>query len=310
MIIPNLPIEQYHAHEAQTNTKLKIFRESPLLYKRTFHDKVVTRATSEALKEGAGFDCLLFDGELDFQRKYVTKPPTYVNADGETKPWNMGANVCKAWVAAREAEGRTVLEVDAWSRFVLMREAIRKNPLASALLSQGEPQLTFRMKSQKFGMEVQVRPDWFSKEPIERPELGLTSGGLPYMVDLKTTVDFGDWWDPIDPTDHRQSSPVWKFGYHRQGGFAQWVAHKDVGKTAHFLLISEKEEPFRVGIICLSGEYLDVGWAAVEGDLQRLKACRTANVWPGSPEGVLTINPPSWLLEKAAREAAATAVPA
>ncbi len=304
MILRGLHMSDYHAHEAISSSKLKVFRESPLLYKRTFLDGVVTRASSAALREGAGFDSLLFDGDADFARNYACKPASYPDAKtGEAKSWHGGAGFCKAWEAAREAEGITILAADAWERFVLMREAIRRNPLAKALLGQGEAQVSFRRKSEKFdGLEVQVRPDWFSEQPLCIPELGIDTLGQPYLLDLKTTADFGDWFDPIDPSDPRSGSPVWKFGYHRQGGLAQWVAHKDIGKTAHFLLVVEKEEPFRVGIVCLSDDYLDLGWAACEGDLNRLVACRTANVWPGSPTGVLTLSPPQFLLDKSARE--------
>ncbi len=206
----------------------------------------------------------------------------------------------------QEAAGKVVLDGDAWSRFVLMREAVRKNPMAAAIIAQSRAQLTFRMKAQKFdGLEVQVRPDLFSEKPIDLPEFGLTSGGLPFFTDLKTTADFGEWFDFIDPTNPRLGAPVWNFGYHRQAGFVQWVGHKDVGKTAHFLLVVEKDEPYRVGIIALAPDFLELGWAAVEGDLRRLVACQTANQWPGSPAGVVTLNPPSFLLEKGAREAQA-----
>jgi hypothetical protein len=299
-------MDSYHNHDAVSASKLAVFRECPLLYKRTFIDKAVTRASTAALREGAGFDSLLFDGDEVFASTYVCKPATYTDSkSGEVKPWNGNSNTCKAWLAAAEAHGKVILDADALTRFALMREAIRKNPWATALLSQGEAQVTFRREAQKFGgLEVQVRPDWFSEAPIERPDLGLSSGGRPYLLDLKTTADFGDWWDPIDAADPRQGKPVYTYGYHRQAGFAQWVAHKDVGETAHFLLVVEKDEPFRVGIVQLSGDYLDLGWSAVEGDLTRLAACRATNKWPGSPEGVLSLKPPLWLEEKAAREAA------
>ena len=309
MIIRNMPLAEYHNHDAVSSSKLSVFRECPLLYKRTFLDRVVTRASTAALKEGAGFDSLLFDGDAAFAATYVCKPATYIDSKtDETKPWNGNSNTCKAWLAAAEAQGKVILDADAMLRFSLMRDAIGKNPLAKALLSQGEAQVTFRREALKFdGLEVQVRPDWFSEQPIEIPELGISSGGHPYLLDLKTTANFSDWWDPIDPHSPKQGSPVWNYGYHRQAGFAQWVCHKDVGETAHFLLVVEKDEPFRVGIVQLSPDYLDLGWAAVEGDLTRLAACRAANKWPGSPEGVLGLKPPLWLEEKAAREAAVSA---
>jgi hypothetical protein len=306
MIITDLHIDAYHAHDAISSSKLKVFRESPLLYKRMFLDRACEKERTKALDEGAGFDSLLFDGEAAFAAKYICKPPTYPDKEtGEAKPWNGNAGYCKAWAAKQDAANMVVLDADAYARFALMRDAIRKHPLAAALLGQGVPQVSFRCKAGKFdGLELQVRPDWYSEKPIEIPALGLSSGGLPYLLDLKTTADFNDWFDPIDACDPRAGSPVWKFGYHRQGGLAQIVCAQDIGKTAHFLLVVEKSEPFRVGVVCLNDEYLDLGWAACEADLNRLALCRKTNTWPGSPTGVIKLPPPSWLLEKGAREAA------
>lgn len=308
-IITGLPIEQYHQHEAITNSKLKVFRECPLKYKRYFIDRADEKERTKALEEGAGFDCLLFDGELEFARKFVCEPETYPGEDKkgnpEIKKWTMSANYCKAWAAAREAEGKTVLGSDAWSKFVLMRQAIQQHTAAMAIINQSVSQLTFRLDSAKFGFEVQTRPDLFSKDPIFLPEFGLDSKGLPFFTDLKTTANFSDWFDPIDPTDHRAGSPVYKFGYHRQAGLCQWVAHKDIGKSHHFLMVAEKQEPYRVGIIELGSDYLNLGWDAVEADLKNLAACRLTNIWPGSPTSVIKLQPPQWLLDKAAREAQA-----
>ncbi len=309
MLIRDEPMWFYHCQTAVSSSKLSVFRDCPLLYKRMFLDGEITREKTAALNEGAGFDSLLFDGEDKFLQDYVCTPLTYTDAKtAEVKKWNGNANVCKDWTANQEAEGRTPLAKDAWQRFVSMRTAIKNHPLASALLSQGEPQVTIRRTAETFdNLQVQVRPDWISQKPIDFPNLGLSSNGLPYLLDLKTTEDFGDWWDPIDPENPRQGSPVWRYGYHRQAGFAQWVAFQDIGRTAHFLLVVEKREPFRVGVICLSGDYLELGWDAVKGDLQRLTLCRAADVWPGSPQRVLTLSPALWLHDKAAREAVATA---
>ncbi len=307
-IIRGEPMWAYHANEAISNSKLSVFRDSPLLYKRLFIDGDLTKERTAALDEGAGFDSLLFDGQEKFLQDYACKPQTYRDAEtDEIKKWNGNANVCKEWARDQEGEGRTVLEKDVWQRFVSMRTAIRTNPLAIALLSQGEAQVSIRRRSSKFDLDVQVRPDWLSEQPIEFPDLGLSSGGLPYVADLKTTEDFSKWFSPIDPNSPRQGKPVWDFGYHRQAGFQIWVAHKDIGKAAHFLLVCEKHEPFRVGVIRLSDEYLDLGWNAVEGDLTRLSACKIANKWPGSPERIITLHPPDWLLEQGVREAVATA---
>ncbi len=100
---------------------------------------------------------------------------------------------------------------------------------------------------------------------------------------------------------------IWSLGYHRQSGMQQWVAEKDIGRTAHFLIFVETVEPMRVAVVQLDPDYIDAGWSDVEADLFRLKACMMANVWPGSPERVLTLRAPNHVLETASREATASA---
>lgn len=306
-IVRNESLDTYHARKGTVSaSRLKIFRESPLLYRKTFIDGTVPREDTRALIAGRAFDCLLFDGRDAYVKQYSVPPKTYPSDKGEDKAWTMQANYCKAWATAELMHGRQVVDKNDAVAFEAMLHSIRSHPLAAALLGQGEPQVTFRRSSERFGLEVQVRPDWYSEKPIERPDLGLASNGLPYLLDLKTTADFSEWFDPLDPDSPRAGKPVHTYGYHRQGAMAQWCSFQDIGRTAHFLLVVEKSEPFRCGIVQLDDSYLELGWADVEADLLRLKNCHTTDVWPGSPGRVITLTPPQWLLDASVRQATAS----
>ncbi len=188
-----------------------------------------------------------------------------------------------------------------------MNLAIGAHPLASALLSQGEPQPTFRRVSEKFEMEVQVRPDWLSLEPIEvrvGNDPRIDTQGRGYLVDLKSIDDLDNLYDVLDPESPRTGRPITRFGYYRQAGLAQWVTSQDIGETEHFLVFVEKAAPHRVAVVQMDGSYIDIGAKEVFADLQRLRACEVANVWPGSPEHVIHLRAPEWLEQRANREQA------
>lgn len=308
MIIKKLNIEQYHAHDAVTNSKLKVFHDrGPYIFQQMFIAGTLEKERTKALDEGAGFDCCVFDGDAEFAGKYVCKPSVYPG-DKEDKPWNMNANYCKAWAAAREAEGKTVLDSDAFTRFVFMREAMKKNPAIAAIMAQSEAQLTFRMQAQRFGgLEIQARPDLFSARPIDLPEYDLTSHGLPFFSDLKTTEDLDDWYNHLDLTNEKNGTPVWKFGYHRQAAMVQWIGHKDIGPTDHFLIVQEKRVPYRNLIVRVASELRELGYDEIMADLENYNACRVANKWPGPPQKVLTIRGPNYLYDQAARASAVAA---
>lgn len=314
MIIFDEPMDAYHAHVAISNSKLKLFRKSPLLYKRVYLDKAAPRLATAAMNEGAAFDCMIFEGMAAFAARYAVKPEFYTDEKtGESKKWNGNANACKAWQAEQEANGRTLLAVDAHDRFALMMDAVKRHPIAAALLSQGLAQVSFRVDSEKFGLSLQCRPDWFSQQPIDTTvtisdgsQVSVTSNGLPYLVDLKKTANFDEWWSPLDVGNPRMGKPIWTYDVDRQAALAQWIIFQDLKQTAQFTLVVEDCEPYRVAIIQLSEDWLDAAWSDVQQDLVRLSACRTAGRWPGSPERVLTMTPPQWLLDRAARTAGVT----
>ncbi len=261
---------------------------------------------TRALVLGNAIDCLLFDGREVYARKHVMQPKTYMAADGTEKKWTNQSNTCKQWTQETILRGGVILTYDEAMMIEAMLLSLQRHPLVAALLAQGRPQVTFRRESERYGMQVQVRPDWFSEQPISRPDLGLDSGGLPYLADLKSTEDFNLWFDVLDPESPRSGKPVTDFGYYRQAGMVQWVANQDVGRTAHYHIVVEKKQPYRVGVVQLTDEYLELGFNEVDADLQRLKACLTANVWPGSVTRVISLAPPQWLLDRGVRQAGAS----
>jgi hypothetical protein len=88
-----------------------IENKSPLHYWATSYlnpDRVEDDDDTEAMILGRAAHTLLL-GEDGFRDDYVIRPDKYENDDGDWKPWNGNATVCKEWLAARKSEGKTVL---------------------------------------------------------------------------------------------------------------------------------------------------------------------------------------------------------
>lgn len=304
MILHNLDIDEYHRHRAVSNSKLKDFRSKGPAY---FHGRYATgkippHPATDAFRIGRAFDCMVFEPK-EFPKRFVIRPEIYTAASGrdagKEKPWNGNATVCKDWIADAAENGLEVVSPAEWAMFNRMRIEIMGHPAAKELLSKGEAQVSIRHDSPKYGLEIQTRPDWLSLEPCA------LSRGLPYLVDLKTTRDWGHgWFDPLDPHSPLSGRAVFDFGYHRQAAIAQKVAaqEEEIGPTAHFLLVVEKQEPYRVGVVRLSDTYLDMGWRAVSRDLERLADCKRQDIWPNGPEGVVTVGPQDWMQRADGRE--------
>lgn len=284
-----LPIEDYHRSDAVSSSKLRDFRERGAWY---YREKYVARAVpdvdTDALAFGRAFDTLLTEGPEVFGTTYVVKPAglSLATKDG------------KAWKA--ENEGKEFITAEDFQRIRGMVDSILVHPIAADLCLGAEAQVSFRHVSERFGLTLQCRPDFFSRKPNAH------SAGRPWLNDIKTTADLTDWVNESDPGDARAGSPVWKYGYHRQGGLAQYVcaAEPGIGITSHFLTVIEKQLPHRCAVVMLTDHYLDIGWRECESDLERLGNCVKRNEWPRGPAGIVALNPPIWMANRDERGAA------
>lgn len=298
MIIRNLPIEKYHESSALSNSKIgRYIEKGALWYKGAFIDKTIEQPDSKAFKKGRLFDAMVTGGQTAIDADYVLQPPTYTNKKGETKPWHNGADACKDWVADQEAAGKEVVTQKEWDKATAMLEAVLRHPLAKELLGLCDFQVSIRQKFAKWGVEIQARPDGLSRKPAS------VTRGKRFTLDVKTTADFMDWVNETDPDDIRQASPIYKFGYHRQGALDNCLCslEEEIGETVHLLLVVESEAPYRVGIFELTEAYLEAGWKEIERHGAKLAGYITSGQWPGSPAGVIAVQPPAWMVDREQR---------
>jgi hypothetical protein len=216
MIVHNMPMDEYHADSAISNSKIKVFADhGPMRFYRQFVAKDLPGEDSPAFAFGRAFDDRLFDPQ-GFATKYARKPEGLSLATKEGKEWK-AAN-----------EGREIITDADWQVMDDMMAAISANQFAVDLLSMGQPQVTVRREVPDLGIVAQSRPDWFSDMPF----MGVTEG--PYIVDLKTTSD-------LDSFDRNTTA----FGYHRQIAMAQYLLAQEGIIADAFLLVVEKKRAGR-----------------------------------------------------------------
>jgi hypothetical protein len=281
-IIINESIETYHDNAAVSASKLKEFRRrGPLYYKLRYIDKTLPGYTSEALEYGKAFDDMMCLGLDLWNAKYAVKP----------EGMNFSTKEGKAWKAERIEERKEIVLHDDYHAMLAMCTNVFSNALAAKLIRGALPQLTIRQHVEAYGMEMQARPDWLS---------------IPgrYAVDLKTTRDFGEWFDCDSSDGERNGRPIWQFGYHRQAAIVRWLAlsEPDLRSIEHYLIVVEKDVPYRAGLFIMTPEYLEIGWREVEADMVRLARCRDKGYWPLAPEEPITVRPPPWLNRRDANE--------
>lgn len=293
-------IEDYHAADCVSHSRLEIFRDpdrGPARYKGTYIDRTIPPFAGSTVTDfGSAVDALV----LEKRRIFVAHPATYQGPASQKKdaplidkPWNWNANTCNDWAAA-QPKGMLILSPDATKpdsapNVEACAAAVASNGVAAALLSAGEPQLSFRYDFGRF--KVQVRPDWWNKEGVTLPD----GTRLPsYLVDLKTTEDAAQF------ERNRRT-----LGYDRQAALYSemvrmvladvgGVSEEEVPPIPFFFIVVYKEVPVQCVVTVLEKQDLADAIEQVHDDLRRLKRCYETGEWPGVPSGIVTLPSLDW----------------
>lgn len=115
----------------------------------------------------------------------------------------------------------------------------------------------------------------------------LADGAPPTLIDIKTTAD-------ASPAEFGRS--VARFGYHLQAAwYASGWAALNGGEIPEVRIIAvENTPPYAVAVYELDEETLGIGRALIGDLLAMYAACRSAGVWPGYGDEVLTTGIPLW----------------
>lgn len=174
----------------------------------------------------------------------------------------------------REAEvrerGLIPVTEDTWTTAEAMKWAVWKHPLASGLLSLGEPEQTVLWEQE--GVPMKARIDWLRNDVI---------------VDLKTTTS-------ANPSDFRRS--VATFGYHVQQAIYAEAVRELTGNDLPFYFIAvESRAPYLVSVVQLDDMAAERGRELAHRAIELWADGKRTGEWPGYPE-LTTVSLPQWAL--------------
>lgn len=311
-LVPNLyrfgkiadePIDQYHASDCLSKSKLDVFRQSPLLFWKKFVVKTIPKdEPTDALIVGQGVDTLAIEGPEAFAARFSVVPndaprkPTAaqrlvaaggeVDAKGRPKKPSQAALLSIAfWDEYNAANrGKWPLTSDQEALVKRCADALNSDEYFTKLREGGKPQLTFRIQGEH--ISVQCRPDIY----VEGNEL---SRGLPRILDVKTIAaleaDQQPDYSAMEPEEQHVEDlipqHVANWGYHRGAWFyPEVVANVEQfanGFRPDFVLcFVEKAEPHAVTCRPVSAEAVAVGGREVRDAVKKLTWCIQHNTWP------------------------------
>jgi hypothetical protein len=189
--------------------------------------------------------------------------PKLVVIDHET--WNTKA--AKAEVAEARAMGAIPLKRHEMQMVTDMADAIRRHPLAAALLdpAYGAPEQSGFWIDGPSGIRRRVRFDW----------LPSMQGGRLIVPDYKTAADASD--------DAFQKATD-KYGYNQQAAWYEEAAQAlDFGDETTELLfvVQEKTAPYLVNVIGLDFFAREIGRAKNRFAIETFAECTESGNWPG-----------------------------
>lgn len=254
----------YHARILGMASKgvLDLVHRSPAHY-RAYIDGAPDEE-SAALAFGTAYHMAALEPDR-FAREYIVEP-TF-----------KGKGSVAARAAWREEHaGLSWIDADDARAIAAMVASLRAHPLASALLEQGEPEVTLRWTDAATGLECRARGDWYDAE-------------LAICVDLKTTTD-------ARPDAFARS--IASFAYHRQQAFYSDGFEAIGAPLDRFIFVAqEKTPPFAISVFTLDEDAIRRGRFSVGEDLERLADCIARDVWPAYPETIQELSLPRWAAE-------------
>ena len=218
-------------------------------------DDVEDESESQALIFGSAVHHLIL-GEDNFSGLYVMRPD---KLNGE--PWQGNKTICRDWLKAQAAEGRTVLTRNEMRAIRGMARSLAKDPLVQAGCLNGGVELSLFWKDKETGIWLKSRPDTIPYDSLD-------------VVDLKTTTKFGDDLDRAIFTDFR---------YDIQGELVRWGMREVLGvEMASFTLIFvEKKQPHSVEAVTIGFDHLDSAGGDLRMALRAFKHCLGTGNWFG-----------------------------
>ena len=194
---------------------------------------------------------------------------------------------------AARAEGFLPLLTAEHEQVKAMAAAIRRHPVASALLNpeRGKPEQSLFWQDPETGIWRRSRLDWL-------PDTG--ARGRLIVTDYKTAAS-------ASPDAFAKS--VANYGYHQQDPwYRDAVCAVGLSDDPAFLfVVQEKEPPYLVTVAELEPDTVRLGRKLNRDAIEIYRDCTQAGIWPGyeaealragRPAGIEHISLPAWALRK------------
>lgn len=247
-VYSELSNKSYHADPALSHSGME------RLAITASHFQVKLEATP-AMALGAAFHCKALQPEI-FAKEFIVWPTGYRRKKHDIE---LAKDEDKEWI--KEVD---VLMIDN------MIDALNAHPIASGLLSGGEPEVSYFWKHE-LGFTCKVRPDYRRDTTL---------------IDLKSCID-------ASPIGFGKAAS--NFGYIRQSDFYMTgVAACGVSVEQFVFIAVEKKPPYAVATYIVDDSDLITAHEENEALTLKYGECLAVDKWPGYSENIEVLSLPHW----------------
>lgn len=255
-----MPDADYRKVDAISKSGLDLIDASPRKYQHVVIEANKPEPTA-AMRLGSAFDCYLLEPEV-FATRFLVIPAGMRRG---TKVWDEFET---------EAAGRELVKAEEFEEIKAMSDAIKAHPIASQVLSDGFPQVSYFWNDPITGVPCKSRADFRRKDGI--------------LVDVKTTAEGGG-----NPEAFQRTALAMR--YHVQAAFYSDGAEIVDSKPETFLfVVVERVAPYLVSIYSMTDDFIHLGREAYRKDLETFARCKAENVFPGYSPLIQPLSPPAW----------------
>lgn len=229
------------------------FRKCPELFRKKEINEIEDE-DSPAYLLGRAAHCLILEGNVPFHSNFFVGEP--IN-EKTGKPYGRNTLAYQEWINAQTQDVITPGDFDFIKR---LQMSVWLHEKAANLLQDGIAEGVVR--ANYCNAPCQIRMDFFSH-----------AHGI---IDLKTCDDL-TWFE----ADARRFAYIYQLAFYRS--VLREVARKNY--PVHMIAV-EKKQPFRCGVWRIAETALDFAETENAAAIERLKKCRSENLWPTGYEDI------------------------
>lgn len=259
---PGIPDDRYHADAAISSSFVR-----SLLSRSPAHARAALlepKTETPALVLGRAIHARILEPD-SYGERFAVAPKVDRRTKAGKEEWQAFTDAHPEAVILTEADGELVSAVAA---------AVESHPLASALLSNGKPELSGFWQDPETGVPCRCRFDYLRQDGIG--------------VDLKTTAD-------ASPREFQRS--IARYAYHTQAAFYAMGHEVITGEalTDFAFIVVEKSAPYAIGLYRIDDEALELGRSQARRALRIIAECQSRDHWPAYSDRVEPIGVPGWV---------------